>query len=132
MNNDIISRAELEKELLKEYSQVLSDREKHPEGAGHHWQIEELDKVLKIVRNIPEIPDERIVVLPEGVKPGTRVYEIYRFLGKGAWEVDVHQFRLEDIPKMGKTVFTSMEQAENAIKSAEKEVLNAKRNHYSG
>ena len=79
-----------------------------------------LDKALKIAREIPKIPDERIVVLPEGVKPGTRVYEIYRFLGKGAWEVDVHQFRLEDIPKMGKTVFTSMEQADNAIERAKK------------
>ena len=132
MSNDIISRAELEKELLKEYSQTLSDQQKHPEEPGYNWKIEELDKALKIAREIPKIPDERIVVLPEGVKPGTRVYEIYRFWGKGAWEVDVHQFRLEDIPKMGKTVFTSMEQAENAIKIAEKEVLNAKRNHCSG
>lgn len=119
MNNDIISRAELEKELLKEYSQVLSDREKHPEGAGHHWQIEELDKVLKIVRNIPEIPDERIVVLPEGVKPGSRVYEIFRFMDEGGWEIDVHNFRLEDIPKWGKTVFGTREEAEKADEAAQ-------------
>ena len=74
MSNDIISRAELEKELLKEYSQTLSDRQKHPEEPGYSWKIEELDKVLKIAREIPKIPDERIAVLPEGVKPGTHVY----------------------------------------------------------
>lgn len=69
MNNDIISRAELEKELLKEYSQALSNQQKHPEEPGYGWKIEELDKVLKIAREIPKIPDERIVVPPEGAKP---------------------------------------------------------------
>ena len=71
MNNDIISRAELEKELLKEYSQVVSDRAKYTEELGYSWQVEELDKVLGIVRKIPAIPDERIIALPEGVKPGS-------------------------------------------------------------
>ena len=120
MNNDIISRAELEKELLKEYSQTLSDQQKHPEEPGYSWKIEELDKVLKIAREIPKIPDERIVVLPEGMKTGSRVYEIFRFLDEGSWEIDVHNFRLEDIPKWGKTVFGMKVQAENAIECAKK------------
>lgn len=48
------------------------------------------------------------------------MYEIYRFLDEGAWEIGIHKLRFEDIPKMGKTVFPSIEQAKNAIESAEK------------
>lgn len=118
MKHDIIRRADLERELLKEYSQVVSNRAKHPEEMGYSWQVEELDKILKIAKKIPAISDERIIILPEEIRVGSRVYEIYRFMDEGAWEVDVHRFRLEDIPKMGKTVFTTMEDAEKAIKSA--------------
>ena len=109
MSNDIISRSELIKELRKEHVRAAADWIKYPE------RLEEVERVLEIVRGIPGISNDRIIILPEGVKPGDRVYEIYRFWGKGAWEVDVHQFRLEDIPRMGRTVFTSMKEAENAI-----------------
>lgn len=117
MKHDIIRRADLERELLKEYSQVVSNRAKHPEEMGYSWQVEELDKILKIAKKIPAISDERIIILPEEIRVGSRVYEIYRFMDEGAWEVDVHRFRLEDIPKMGKMVFTTMENAEKAIKA---------------
>lgn len=53
MNHDIIRRADLERELLKEYSQVVSNRAKHPEEMGYSWQVEELDKILKIAKKIP-------------------------------------------------------------------------------
>lgn len=60
MNHDIIRRADLERELLKEYSQVVGNRAKHPEEMGYSWQVEELDKILKIAKKIPAISDERI------------------------------------------------------------------------
>lgn len=109
MSNDVISRSELIKELRKEHVRAAADWIKYPE------RLEEVERVLEIVRGIPEIANNRIIILPEGVKPGDRVYEIYRFCGEGAWEVDVHQFRLEDIPRMGRTVFPTMKEAENAI-----------------
>lgn len=109
MSNDIISRSELIKELRKEHVRAAADWINYPE------RLEEVERVLEIVRGIPEIANNRIIILPEGVKPGDRVYEIYRFCGEGAWEVDVHQFRLEDISRMGRTVSTSMKEAENAI-----------------
>lgn len=46
--------------------------------------------------------------------------KIYRFLDEGAWEISIHKLRFEDIQKIGKTVFPSIEQAENAIESVEK------------
>ena len=79
-----------------------------------------MSSVLRIVDEQSTVSDERIIILPKGTKPGDRVYEIYRFLDEGAWEIGIHKFRFEDIPKMGKTVFPSIEQAENAIESAEK------------
>ncbi len=46
---------------------------------------------------------------------GQRVYEIYQFMGEGAWEIDVHTIRLEDLDKIGKTVFLTREEAEAAL-----------------
>lgn len=125
MSDDIISRSELIEELRKEYARAAADQIKYPE------RQEEIERVLEIVRGIPKIANDRIIILPEGIKPGDRAYEIYRFCGEGAWEVDVHQLRLEDIPRMGRTVFTTMEDAKNAIEDAKGEVPNGKRNYRS-
>lgn len=46
---------------------------------------------------------------------GQRVYGIYRFLDEGAWEIDVHNIRLEDLDKVGKTVFLTRGEAEAAV-----------------
>ena len=59
----------------------------------------------------------RLVVLP--CKVGTRVYEIYQFCGCGAWEIEEHKIKLEDLDKIGKTVFLTREEAEKALKEME-------------
>ena len=61
----------------------------------------------------------RLVVLP--CKVGTRVYEIYQFCGCGAWEIEEHKIKLEDLDKIGKTVFLTREEAEKALKEMEKD-----------
>ena len=61
--------------------------------------------------------DGRLVVLP--CKVGTRVYEIYQFCGYGAWEIEEHKIKLEDLDKIGKTVFLTREEAEKALKEME-------------
>ena len=61
----------------------------------------------------------RLVVLP--CKVGTRVYEIYQFCGCGAWEIEEHKIKLEDLDKIGKTVFPTREEAEKALKEMEKD-----------
>ena len=47
---------------------------------------------------------------------GSLVYEPYQFGGEGAWEIDVHRISLEDLDKIGKTVFLTREEAEAALK----------------
>lgn len=56
----------------------------------------------------------RLLELPCAV--GSRVYELYQFMGEGPWEIDVHIIRLEDLEKIGKTVFLTPEEAEAALK----------------
>ena len=51
---------------------------------------------------------------------GTLVYEPYQFMEEGAWEIDVHKIRLEDLDKIGKTVFLTIEEAEAALKELER------------
>lgn len=47
---------------------------------------------------------------------GHKVYMIYQFFGEGAWEIEEHKIRLEDLDKIGKTVFLTREEAEIALK----------------
>ena len=74
--------------------------------------------VLKAIQKLGEYEtaDEegRLVVLP--CKVGIRVYEIYQFCGYGAWEIEEHKIKLEDLDKIGKTVFLTREEAEKALK----------------
>lgn len=56
----------------------------------------------------------KLLKLPAPV--GSLVYEPYQFGGEGAWEIDVHKIRLEDLDKIGKTVFLTREEAEAALK----------------
>lgn len=66
---------------------------------AEYEDLEEQGKLLKL-----PVPD------------GSLGYEPYRFLEEGAWEINVHKIRLEDLDKIGKTVFVSPEEAENYIK----------------
>lgn len=56
----------------------------------------------------------KLLILP--VPIGTLVYEPYQFMGDGAWEIDVHKIRIEDLEKIDKTVFLIKEEAEVALK----------------
>lgn len=60
----------------------------------------------------------KLAILPCDI--GSIVYEIYRFLDEGAWEIDKHKIRLEDLDKIGKTVFLTPEEAEAAISEKRK------------
>ena len=61
--------------------------------------------------------DHNVFVLP--CEPGTIVYEIYQFCGDGDFEVDHHEIKLEDLPKINKTVFLDKNKAEEIIEKLE-------------
>lgn len=61
---------------------------------------------------------ERLIILPCDI--GSKVYEIYQFLGEGAWEIEEHKIRLEDLENIGETVFLTREDAEAAISDKRK------------
>lgn len=50
---------------------------------------------------------------------GTMVHEPYKFCGDGAWEIDHHYLKLEDLDKIGKTVFVDENDAKAYIAEAE-------------
>lgn len=52
---------------------------------------------------------------------GHRVYMIYQFCGEGAWEIEEHKIRLEDLENIGKTVFLTRQEAENKLAKKEGE-----------
>ena len=86
----------------------------HHIGFGQFYAGEAIDKLAEY----ETAEDEgRLVVLP--CKVGTRVYEIYQFCGYGAWEIEEHKIKLEDLDKIGKTVFLTEEEAEKALKEME-------------
>lgn len=66
---------------------------------AEYEDLEEQGKLLKLPCNI-----------------GHLVYEPYQFMGEGAWEIDVRKIKLEDLGKIGKTVFLTWEEAEAALK----------------
>ena len=50
---------------------------------------------------------------------GHRVYMIYQFCGEGAWEIQEHKIRLEDLENIGKTVFLTRQEAEDKLAEIE-------------
>ncbi len=70
---------------------------------------------LKYYKDLEE--QNRLLKLPCEI--GQRVYMIYQFCGKGAWEIEEHKIRLEDLRNIGKTVFLTREEAEAALKELE-------------
>ena len=59
----------------------------------------------------------RLYIIPQEMNVGDRVYEVYQFLNEGAQEIDVHKISFEDIPKLGKTVFLSKDEAQKALEN---------------
>ena len=82
---------------------------------GRYFVGEAIDKLAEY-----ETAEEegRLVVLP--CKVG-RVYEIYQLCGYGAWEIEEHKIKLEDLDKIGKTVFLTRGEAEKALEEMEHE-----------
>lgn len=60
----------------------------------------------------------KMIMLPCDI--GSTVYMIYRFLDEGAWEIEEHKIRLEDLEHIGETVFLTREEAEAAISDKRK------------
>ena len=81
-----------------------------------------------IVDKLGELEDKQeqglLKILPCPI--GTLVHEPYKFLGDGAWEIDHHYLKLEDLDKIGKTVFVDENDAKSYIKQAEAEEALAK------
>lgn len=77
----------------------------------YEWYQDALEKLTNY-----EIAEKegRLAVLP--CKVGERVYEIYQFCGDGAWEIEEHKIKLEDLDKIGITVFLTRDEAEKALK----------------
>ena len=86
----------------------------HHVGFGQFYAGEAVDKLAEY-----ETAEEegRLVMLP--CKVGARVYEIYQFCGDGAWEIEEHKIKLEDLDKIGETVFLTRDEAEKALKEME-------------
>ena len=61
----------------------------------------------------------KLLKLP--VAAGTWVYEVYQFMDEGVWEIDVHKIKLEDLENIGKTVFLTRTEAEQALAEMEGE-----------
>ena len=57
--------------------------------------------------------------LPCKMDENTKVYEIYRFCGEGAWEIEEHYIKFSDLKKIGMTVFLTHEVAEKALAEME-------------
>ncbi|MEI1257504.1 hypothetical protein V8Q34_22505 [Blautia sp. JLR.GB0024] len=57
--------------------------------------------------------------LPCKMDENTKVYEIYRFCGEGAWEIEEHYIKFSDLKKIGMTVFLTREAAEKALAEME-------------
>lgn len=81
------------------------------------WSIAEALKRLQEYENKEE--DGLLKILPCPI--GTIVHEPYRFLNKGAWEIDHHYLKLEDLDKIGKTVFVDENDAKAFIKEKEEQ-----------
>lgn len=90
---------------------------KAPSGLIHLKDNTEttINTAIKKLSDLEDLEEQgRLLKLP--VPVGSLVYEPYRFMGEGAWEIGVHKIRLEDLDKIEKSVFLTREEAEAALK----------------
>lgn len=80
-------------------------------------QVENEEYWLKVYFKLKEYEnlEEQRALIRLPCKIGDTVYEVYQFCGDGAWEIDEHKIKLEDLNKIGKNVFLTMEEAEAAL-----------------
>ena len=109
--------------IIREVEQVAERLTVQAPSGLIHLVDDSESGVNQAIKNLYEYEtaeeEGRLVVLP--CKIGTRVYEIYQFCGCGAWEIEEHKIKLEDLDKIGKTVFLTREEAEKALKEMEKD-----------
>lgn len=109
------------KEAIEELEFVKNRFYDFPEETGVSEDIKNIQNAIKAIKEFEEYKNlekqGKLLRLP--IPVGSLVYEPYRFLGEGAWEIDVHKIRLEDLEKIGKTVFLTRKEAEAALKELE-------------
>lgn len=107
--SDIVKGANIVMDKLKKY--VIDFPDKNETETG---KIEKLKKYEDLEKR------GRLIKLPCDI--GDRVYEIYQFCGGGAWEIDEHRIRIEDLEKIEKTVFLSRKEAEAALEERKNKI----------
>ena len=90
--------------------------------AGRTWDSIERNKPYPdVYRKLEEYEnaeeDGRLFILPENLHVGDPVYEILFNDADHAHHIDGHIVKLEDIPKIGKTVFLTYQEAVEKLKS---------------
>ena len=75
----------------------------------------EMSKEIRMWRGLKE--QGKLIELPCEI--GHRVYMIYQFCREGAWEIEEHKIRLEDLENIGKTVFLTYQEAEDKLAEME-------------
>lgn len=74
-------------------------------------EYEDLEEQGRLIRLPCEIRHK--IRLPCEIRH--KVYMIYQFCDEGAWEIEEHKIRLEDLENIGKTVFLTRQEAEAAL-----------------
>lgn len=79
------------------------------------------DDIRKALFKLAEYEDlkEQGKLLKMPCEIGHRVHMIYQFCGEGAWEIEEHKIRLEDLENIGKTVFLTRQEAEDKLAEME-------------
>lgn len=84
--------------------------------AGRTWASIERDKPYPdVYRKLEEYEnaedDKRLFILPEDLHVGDPVYEILLNDADHSYDIEGHTVKFEDIPKIGKTVFLTYQEA---------------------
>ncbi len=78
-----------------------------------------IDEIYEKLATYEDLEEQgKLLKLPCEI--GHKVYMIYQFCGEGAWEIEEHKIRLEDLEDISKTVFLTKEEAEKALKERRK------------
>lgn len=83
-------------------------------GFGRFFEGEAVDKLAEY-----EDLEEQGKLMKLPCEIGHRVYMIYQFCREGTWEIEEHKIKLEDLDKIGKTVFLTRPDAEQALAEME-------------
>lgn len=76
--------------------------------------VQDVRKIIYEWKSYKDLEEQgKLLKLPCAV--GDLVYEPYQFMGDGAWEIDIHKIRIEDLKNIGKTVFLTEEEARDAL-----------------